>query len=169
MRRTTLQRVGKLLLILMLLLIFLYGCILIGIGCVLHRALQDAKANWRAIPVRVTEISSAEQAPFWYVVGLKPLDVNPQAVPPLGDTYAATLNRSLHIGSELMMYYDPNHPETRTVDFGETPMLFVLGGGLMGVPMLLGLFFLVRYCQKRSHRTPTVEMTASVMNINDVS
>lgn len=147
------KRIGRILALILLLCVFCYGALMLGLGLWEYRTMQNAKADYTAVPVRITELSSMEKD-AWYAVTLEPVDA--KAKDRLGITYTTVFRLKQRTGDILTMYYDPQSPQTRVVDFASGAALRLQGGCCCGISLavLLLWLFLRRICKKR--RPPAV-------------
>lgn len=147
------KRIGRILFVILLLSAFCYGALLLGLGLWEHGTIQNARADYTAVPVRITELSSVEED-AWYAVTLEPVDA--KAKERLGITYTTVFRLRQGIGDILTMYYDPQATQTRIVDFETTASLLWQGGLCCGISLLLFLLWLFLRSIRQKRRPPAV-------------
>ena len=126
--------------ILMLILLSLalgYGLLLTVIGTGTERELDSAKSKYAAITVQITELRQSPNLSHSLIVVLKPEDNGAKLPEQLGQTIATTSNQKLTIGNRLTMYYDPNDPQARVIDFQTAKPMQTAGLLLTGSALLL--------------------------------
>ena len=162
--RLTKSRLGNYLLncirILMLILLSLalgYGLLLTVLGTGAERELDSAKSKYAAITVQITELRQSPNLSHSMIVVLKPEDNGAKLPEQLGQTIATTSNQKLAVGDRLTMYYDPNDPQARVIDFQTAKPMQHAGLLLTGSALLLLLLLLaVRLIRRKRQPQPTV-------------
>lgn len=149
------KKTGGILCLVLLLCAFCYGILLLGLGIWEQRTLQTAQEQYTAVPVTITELSSMGNDP-WYAVTLEPVDA--KAKDRLGITCTTVFHPQQRTGDILTMYYDPNEPQTRIVDFQTARSLLIRGAICGGVSLLIGVFWLMERRRQTKRRPPAVTM-----------
>lgn len=156
-----LPRIGKLLGILLLILSILYGGWMLILNGMLTSDLNAAKKNYTAVPVRIVEIRPQEHNPLWNIVTLEKADLDDKSVAQeilLGKTRANAVKFNLSVGKKLTMYYDPQFPDIRIVDFENTGILLLLGILMTCLPLLLILVLLLCKFLRKPRKQPVVQI-----------
>ena len=139
-----------------LILLLGYGILLTVIGSDARREISEAEKKYPSVTVRITELRRAGNLSRSMIIVLEtenePADLPDQ----LGQTIATTTEQKLAVGDRLTMYYDPEQPQTRVIDFGTAePQLFagrIMTGGAL---LLLVLFLTANIIRRKKHRHPT--------------
>ena len=150
------RRFCKVFAAMLLSVLFLYGAALFFMAFSFEKSVRHAKAEYPSVPVRITEMQRAFNAPLWFTVTLCPTSDTQDVI--RENTYAQTVNYRLEVGDVLTMYYDPEKTDERIVDFGGTSFVYRIGGCFMGSSFLCGTILLIRRIRKRRHRKPPVHM-----------
>lgn len=146
----------------LLLCVFCYGALLLGLGLWEQRTLHMAKEQYAAVPVMITEISAIEDEPRCAIT-LEPIDA--KAKDRLGITCTTVIRPQQSEGDILTMYYDPNAPQTRIVDFRTAQSLLMRGALCSGVSLFMGVLWLIYRRSRKKRRPPAVTMVQNTPNI----
>lgn len=162
----TVRRVFRTAVILLIAAACLLGMLMFSLGAVERHRLRQAAAQYQAVTVRITDMRAPDESKHLLAVVLEPVSEHepsdpgkPRPKERLGKTAATTGNRSLSVGDELTMYYDPQNTDTRIVDFKTAePMLFfggILGFGMLGVLIVL---LLLRLMRRKRQQKPAAQI-----------
>lgn len=132
----------------LLLAITVCGIVLVGNSISTSRSMEQCRERYAVVDASITQFDAAADAHFRYVAVLE----EPEGVLGSHTIYAMTSNATLHIGDTLQVYYDPEEPEDRVIDF-QTDKLFRLVGILClvfaGVCLLVTIGLLLRRQRNR--------------------
>ena len=146
----------RILLILILVLTLGYGILLTLIGINTRQEINEAKASYTPITVQITLLRTGSRLSHSVIVELKPEQIYPDIPEPLGRTIATTTNAKLAVGDKLTMYYNPQNPQERVIDFQTAEPLIRAGLLLTGFALLLLLLILlVLLIRRKKHPQPT--------------
>ena len=148
---------------LLLVLVFLFGLLLLILGAYEQHTLNQAKENYTAVSVQIKELRPSAGSGQVFIAVLEPVEEEPHRPGQnrLGNTAASTMNRALSEGEILTMYYDPDHTDTRVVDFKTAMPLLRFGGILCGGTTAIGLVLLLFRLIQRRKPKPAVHLSGS--------
>lgn len=155
-RTGILIRCIKIVFLVCLILALGYGLLLTIIGTSTKREIENARTKDTAITVQITELRHSSNLSRSIIVVLKPETVSPDTPELLGRTIATTSNEKLSVGDQLTMYYDPQNPQDRVIDFQTAEPTqkagLILTGAVFAVLLILMSVWLIR---RKHHRQPT--------------
>lgn len=153
--KQTLKKTASIALLAIVCLLFGYGLLLTILGSIQQHELSDAKIHLQAIEVEITELEHAAGNRTTLIVAMQPVGNRPANPRSLGKTIATTTNRKLAVGDRLTMYYKPDNPQDRIIDFGTAAPMQHLGIILTASAVLGIVTVLLIHRIRRSRIKPT--------------
>ena len=154
-KRRLWKRILRILTAVILILTVSYGLLLIVLGTSAKRELDQAKETYLPVTVQITELRQSSNLSRSLIVVLKPENEHSHLPEQLGRTIATTSNQKLAPGDRLTMYYDPENPQKRVIDFCTAEPTQRAGWYLTAAGLLILLLLLLwQLLQRRKHRQP---------------